>query len=257
MKLGHIFGLVGVLGALAASGAVAACSSDTNGSGSGNGADSGAQADTGGGHVGDSGGGISDSGGGISDSGGGSKDAGGSSGDGGTPAVSCDTYCTQIVATCTGANKEYNDKATCLAVCAKMAPGVYAGAGDTLGCRQYHADNAAKGNPTLHCKHAGPLGAGVCSDSNCEAFCALDIANCGSGASAPYTDQASCVQACAAFAYNGPSGDVALTSGNSLNCRTYHLEVAYGGDAAAGVHCPHTAQNGGGVGGPCTGDAGF
>ena len=35
-------------------------------------------------------------------------------------------------------------------------------AGDTIGCRTYHA-GAALGDPVTHCPHASPSGGGVCT----------------------------------------------------------------------------------------------
>lgn len=64
-------------------------------------------------------------------------------------------------------------------------------------------------------------------------FCADNVATCAG----TYTDAAACETICAGFA----DGD---TSGNTLACRVYHLGAA-ASDAA--THCPHTAEDGGGV----------
>jgi hypothetical protein len=56
----------------------------------------------------------------------------------------------------------YNDMADCEAQCSEWYQGTEGQtAGDTVGCREYHA-GAAIGDPMTHCPHAGPGGGGVC-----------------------------------------------------------------------------------------------
>lgn len=84
---------------------------------------------------------------------------------------------------------------------------------------------------------------------DCASYCAEVSANC-TGTTAQYTDTASCMGTCAAFA-PGALGD---TSGNTLGCRIYH-----GGAAKAdpATHCGHAGPTGGDKdvadtnGGPC------
>ena len=230
MKLKSTLGLTTLTIALAAGGSFG-CSSDDSSSSAGT--DGGTHADTG--SQADSGGGTDS--GGNADTGGGT-DTG--AGEGGL-AVSCANYCNIIGTNCTGTNKEYIDNATCLAMCANMEPGT-AGAtsGDTLACRQYHA-GAAAGNAALHCRHAGYTGADVCGTSHCTAFCKQDIAECGTQTTPPYASQSACETACANYTYDSAAGgDTALTSGNTMQCRIYHLEAAFAGGAATTTHCPHT-----------------
>ena len=91
---------------------------------------------------------------------GGAATDGGPSADGGASA--CDTFCTEDLATCTGALKQYTDQADCLTKCAGFATTGNPGdsSGNTLQCREYHL-NAAKTNATLHCPHTGVTSA-VC-----------------------------------------------------------------------------------------------
>jgi hypothetical protein len=145
---------------------------------------------------------------------------------------------------CTGVNAEYLDNATCLAVCAKFAVGSIndTGGQDTLGCRQYHAGAAAM-NADLHCHHAGLMGAGVCSASNCAGWCEANLAQCSGANPQIYPDQATCVADCTGFPVADGGDNVnANTSGNTLNCRLYHLEAAY---TTPMLHCPHTAPDSG------------
>jgi hypothetical protein len=245
MKLGTTLGLTTLTIALAATGLLGCSSDDTSsstGTDGGAGSDTGTHADSGG--TTDSGN-TADTGGGT-DSG---KDSGtdtGTTTDGGSEAglaVSCANYCNIIATNCTAANQEYVNNATCLAMCANMTPGTAGDtSGDTLACRQYHA-GAAAGNAALHCRHAGFSGADTCGTSHCAAFCKQDIALCGGQTTPPYASQADCETKCAAYPYVAATGgDTALTSGNTMQCRLYHLEAAYGGGAATTTHCPHTGQ---------------
>ena len=178
-------------------------------------------------------------------------------GDGGasdaqTDSVSCENYCAIVMTNCTGPNAEYTSSAVCMAMCAKMALGAPPDtSNDTVACRQFNA-SAAAGSPAIDCPRAGPTGADQCGADHCVAWCALDIALCGTMA---YADQASCVSACHSFAYSMRQ-DIAQTSGNTMNCRIYHLEAAYTlGAADVAFHCPHTGspsvQSTGGNAGPC------
>jgi hypothetical protein len=159
---------------------------------------------------------------------------------------SCDKYCTTILANCKDANSQYGDDKACQGICAKLDLGMSADtSGDTLGCREYHAGMPAVMDPTTHCPHAGPLGAGQCGTADCDQFCKLAVAVCGDQPmdKKPYADEMACKTACAMF----PGTDkvpynAMATAGNSLACRMYHLSVASGDASAAGVHCIHVAE---------------
>jgi hypothetical protein len=93
----------------------------------------------------------------------------------------------------------------------------------------------------------------------------MDVNYCTGAKSSVYNGSvAECISACnAGFPYvagaqNGDGGlafdlvdenAVPWESGDTLNCRLWHLEKAIVTDAPA-THCPHTDQNGGGM---CTG----
>jgi hypothetical protein len=173
----------------------------------------------------------------------GAIDAPDSTGDAGA-APSCADYCTTIAANCTGANLMYASADDCMNTCMKMPPGtVGMTSGNTMGCRLYHAGAAAGGqaNADTHCRHAGPGGDGLCG-ANCEGFCTLVLASC-TGANQQYGgSMATCMTQCGAYATTPIY--VANATGDTLACRLYHATAA---SSNPGLHCPHTAMDGGGV----------
>jgi len=167
---------------------------------------------------------------------------GGTGGTGGSSALSCDDYCTAVMANCTADKQQYGDEATCKTVCATFTQGTAADmAGATLGCRIYHAGAPAKGDPTTHCPHAGPLGGMGCG-TDCENFCEIADKVCGAEAAPPYADKTACTTACAGFTNTKTTPyNSAATAGDSLACRAYHLTVASTSAANKTTHCPHVA----------------
>lgn len=155
--------------------------------------------------------------------------------DAGAPAPTCASYCTSVMASCIGANAQYPSQAACLGSCSAFAQGVTgATSGNTLSCRAYHAA-AAAADPTVHCAHAGPAGDGSCG-GNCDGFCAIAVAKCGS----EFPDATSCMCSCNGFALSTAHYTDATTTGDSFSCRLYHLSVAASDATSAATHCPHT-----------------
>jgi hypothetical protein len=152
----------------------------------------------------------------------------------------CAAYCNTIMTNCLTTNKQYADNATCLAVCAKFPLGASDGetAGNTVGCRQYHA-GAAGTDAALHCPHAGPSGGDACG-TKCEAYCSVIQGACTT-TNAAYADNATCMAACGALSTTGAISD---TSGISYFCHLYHATAAIGDPA---LHCPHAAASGSGA----------
>jgi len=177
-------------------------------------------------------------------------------------ALDCATYCTEILANCTGDNVQYADSAHCMAACGSFAPGALTDTGgqNTLGCRIYHAGTPSATTPATHCPHAGPGGdktnvvapAGTCGDA-CTSFCTLEIKACGvtgdAGGNGQYASQAACLTSCAGF----PNKDKLYSPashGDSLACRLYHAtNAAISGNAV--THCPHTGPSPAGATNPC------
>jgi hypothetical protein len=204
---------------------------------------------------------ASSSGSGSSSSSGSGSGSGSSSGSGGSSggpydgavALDCTTYCAEIMANCTGDNAQYGEMSECLNACSLMPPGTLGDTtGNTLGCRLYHGGLAAS-SPNPHCWHAGPFGFGGC-DLSCDDFCALALQWCSpsggfDGGPPPYTDMASCSDmACnripiAPGVNNAPGlyNASGPTSGNTLDCREWHLGKALVDHSATGqqLHCNH------------------
>jgi len=163
----------------------------------------------------------------------------------------CAEYCDKIEMNCTAGdggngNVQWPDKATCNSYCTTAAgwPAGVTGAqsGDTIACRLYHA-GAAAADPVTHCPHAGPTGGAVCG-SFCENYCDLMARNC-TGSNVVY-DPATCMTKCMTIPTNGHANDM---SGNTIQCRIYHLSAAH---ADPVTHCPHAKTVADLPGGPCT-----
>ena len=159
------------------------------------------------------------------------------------PNPTCSNYCDTVTASCTDENVQYAGFQSCMDICKVSAPFPQGQSsntsGNTLGCRSYHAQVAAA-DPTTHCSHAGPGGGGMCG-SWCENYCHFTLAHC-TGTNALYSGLNACMTSCANFPDNAPNG---ATSGDSVQCRTYHATVA--GLGSPVVHCPHASKAGGGV----------
>jgi hypothetical protein len=165
-------------------------------------------------------------------------DVGGDAGGGGEP--TCAAYCRLFQDACSGQpNHAYADAAECAGVCSRVANWPLGTSDDvssnTVGCRIYHANAASEGDPELHCGHAGITGGDVCG-SWCVNYCSLSVGICD-GANAQYDDFEDCLEDCDKIPDGGTIGDV---SGNSIQCRMYHLQAASSFPGAARVHCPHT-----------------
>ena len=161
------------------------------------------------------------------------------------PLPSCAEYCAAVTVNCAGPSAAYADEAECIAYCEDWAALPIGAYGDTntntVGCRLEQATEAAL-DASL-CASAGPSGGNVCG-SWCDNLCHLAGVNC-TGPDALFADDATCAAACDALPADAAPG---VTSGDSVQCRLYHLGVA--GSAppdSAAVHCPHGGPDGGGV----------
>ncbi|HWE28824.1 MAG TPA: hypothetical protein VHB97_12525 [Polyangia bacterium] len=163
----------------------------------------------------------------------------------------CAAYCAKIEMNCTagtdgGGHAQYTSANACNTYCTSAAawPAGKVGdvSGNTIGCRLYHA-GAAASDPTTHCPHAGPTGGDMCG-SWCDNYCQLMAKNC-TGSNAVY-DMATCMTKCATIPTTGMPND---TSGNTVQCRIYHLGVAATDPV---THCPHSKTAADLPTGPCT-----
>lgn len=146
----------------------------------------------------------------------------------------CEAYCDQALGNCDGRYALYPDRAACLATCARMPKSASfdAADGNSVQCRTFHAAGPSASDPSSHCAHAGPSGAGVCGEP-CEAYCDQVLGNC-TGANAVFSTAEECLGACGPF----PSGALGATSGDSLECRLFHGSFPASSDP---VHCAHAA----------------
>ncbi len=163
----------------------------------------------------------------------------------------CTSYCDRLMSTCGGDALQFATKNGCLRACLIYppgAPGDDSGLGNTLRCRQQHAEAAA--TTIGHCYHAGAYGFDGCG-SSCEGLCQLAMGWCASSAGgAPFASAAACASECAAFppAPTKPGGVTPFnahgpTAGNTLECRQYQLVSALQSLAARDVYCPRVATN--------------
>lgn len=149
--------------------------------------------------------------------------------------VTCESYCKDVLATCTGENVQYASPEECVRLCAKFPTGTLGDKAEgTLACRAYHASTTARTDPPTWCAAAGAFGGNVCGD-RCAGFCDLAFAVCGAPrgpGAAPWADIPDCVTACAGFAYldggldGGGDGTAGTPSGDTLNCRQRALREA-------------------------------
>ena len=164
----------------------------------------------------------------------------GGTGMGGAAAATCDGYCAHVMGNCTGALQQFPDEASCKAFCATWDagdPGKHAG--DTVACHDYHADAPAQGSPDPHCYHGGPSGDGPCGASTCDDFCAAAVKLC-TGDQKAWADEASCLTDCEGFGSNGQGFSTNATTGDTVECRLYHLTVAATDPA---THCAHIGKD--------------
>ncbi len=153
-------------------------------------------------------------------------------------APTCEAYCKVVVANCTGDNSQYKDEAECNNYCktlGKLPVGAADDkAGNTVGCRTYHA-TAAKDDPKTHCSHAGKSGGNACG-TWCDNYCHLADKSCLVAKQEMDVDTGSCLTKCKGLKDGGKANDAA---GDTVQCRIYHLGVAGTDEANAKIHCPH------------------
>ncbi len=177
----------------------------------------------------------------------------------------CGTFCKTVQKNCVFPFQVYFSETTCKAVCNALTPGeVGDELANTVQCRLHAAEKAGStGESFLYCPQAGPGGDGVCG-TNCVGYCTLYAAFCDIE---DFTDLKGCQSECEGTPSSpgiptlGPGTfNVGIDTGNSLECRLYHVSAA---SQDKGTHCPHAAgeppcvDGGGGAGGAgCAGGAG-
>ena len=151
----------------------------------------------------------------------------------------CADYCSTVMANCTEAHAVYTSETACLAVCEDLPAGSSDDEiGNSVHCRLRNAELAAStGEPGVHCPIAGPGGDGVCG-SNCEGYCVLMQAECSARFSQAFNGLADCQSQCNESLPDPGSYDVSQSSGNSVNCRLWHVSAAA---LDPSQHCPHAS----------------
>lgn len=250
MRTSHALGF-GTLAIMVGAGGWLGCSSKTNTPATNGGADGGnAITDAGASPLGDGG-----DGGDAGDT-----DAGDDAAppDDAGPQPSCDDYCKSIMTSCTGTLgddagiAQYGSTEGCLNLCGAIGGGTLGDqTGDSVGCRLSHAA-AAKTDPRTQCAKAGSTGGGTCDDESdagdrgrCAAFCNRTVSLCTQANGVdpiPYADFDGCMASCGKSYAFDPNQPELTAMGNTLNCRQYHLVLAYestDGASPAVYHCPH------------------
>lgn len=160
---------------------------------------------------------------------------------------SCEAFCRNVAGACPGEFATYESQAQCMATCAEWPLGTVDEREElTVGCRQYHA-GAALSAPETHCRHTGPGGDGMCTETqaegNCEGYCFLLEPACPEAFTEAGGSQEACLESCLAdFADDGAapnsnySVEIALEGG--LQCRMLMIQRALGGTATA---CDHVS----------------
>jgi hypothetical protein len=151
----------------------------------------------------------------------------------------CEQYCKIVTAACPGDLAQYDSEDQCVAACAALDPGTNADeAGNSVGCRRYHAFNSTLA-PTTHCYHAGPSGDGHCGDhgtvedghtGNCESYCTLLAAACPSEFQTSMGSADACMAKCVQLPEAEPDSlyTVAKAKQSSgLQCRILHAVQAF------------------------------
>jgi hypothetical protein len=174
------------------------------------------------------------------------------------PPSVCMTYCTSIMAACTGNAAQYKDQADCMEACSLLPAGTAGDSSDDIACRSAHVAMATGANVYANCIQGGPDPIGACGMEQ-GTFCRLAVSYCtaanGYTGPAVYQDVASCTDIASQFTANTPNSPGMYAAGNytaagvamadSFECRFYQLvDLAMdGADAAtrmanAQKYCP-------------------
>jgi hypothetical protein len=164
-----------------------------------------------------------------------------------TPNALCHEYCDTVANACSGEASVYSGTELCLAVCEKLPPGK---AGDefknTAACRLEQARIVERqhGEDLSQCPAAGPGGEALPDDggplcgSACEAFCTIYMKTCTDPEQFKvFEDEAECLDDCATVPDLG-GYSTAISSGNTLQCRLWHVTAAADSPYP---HCNHAA----------------
>ena len=157
----------------------------------------------------------------------------------------CESYCDDIMESCTGAQAQYRDHAQCMTICSMLPEGELGEVDEnTVACRAKYVGDARYGSGTeleAYCRRGGPGGAGYCG-SNCEGYCSLMMQVCSGSDVGVYQfeSEEACMETCEAL----PSADAGysatnplIADGNHVECRLFH--VTSGAMLDPEEHCEH------------------
>lgn len=151
----------------------------------------------------------------------------------------CLDYCNTVQTSCTGKSAQYASQIACLAVCEQLPPGTAgAMAGNTVQCRVGRAKLAATtGEAANYCFSAGPGGGGVCG-SDCEGYCTLMTAKCTQLGTLSQCEASCSIVPDLSLPPTNLRYDASQQSGDSLQCRLFHVSAA---NVDPVGHCAHAA----------------
>jgi hypothetical protein len=155
----------------------------------------------------------------------------------------CAVYCSQIEENCNeDALRQYVDEETCVQLC-----NVYFNFGEDqdaalnstqLECRLISSANAGKVEPEVECLAAGLTGEG-CVESTCDVYCEVMSLQCPNQFESDLGGNFdACLEVCNAVPDTDEPFNVSIQSGNTKECRFYHIQAA---GLSPRVHCPHAA----------------
>lgn len=153
----------------------------------------------------------------------------------------CNSYCTQVMTSCTGDLAQYTSLRNCQAVCSRLPHGTPGDSNvNSVQCRLTQAQLAAdlsQPDQVIACPGAGPGGNGLCG-GNCEGVCAIITQACtGDYQQYPNDD---CLTQCTAVpdlnTFNTTM--TSMSAGNTVQCRLWHASAAA---EASFPHCGHAA----------------
>ena len=152
-------------------------------------------------------------------------------------------FCRDFVEACPG-DSAWTTSSTCTEGAGNLIRGeVGALSGDSLECRIYHLGAQKAGIPGPHCDHAGSTGGGVCFTETHDRFCTDFGRSCTGLLNSTMT-----FEQCQAGAQTMVSGIEGSTSGDTFECRRYHLAAAIANvEPGTAAHCDHASPAGGGV----------
>lgn len=167
----------------------------------------------------------------------------------------CEEYCDLMGETCTSevGAQQYETVAACQVICTRGlqlgAPGDRSEGNDTAYCRYESAQSAGTfGEVEFDCAASGLGAEGSCGPV-CEVYCDL-LANVCSEVEAVddvaiIHDYDACLSECEALPRTEEPFDFEVSTGNTLECRMWHVQAAFG--PASDLHCQHATGSA-----PCT-----